>query len=127
MGKSGKSSSGRIFRYIKTDFVFEPYLNRLNRNLRIALTKVRLSSHSFNIERCRWEKIDRENRLCDLCGIVESEYHCLIECPIFVNEREGLLNARLMNYPGMDAFIRMFKSKNEKEIRNLGLLCLKVL
>ena len=59
--------------------------------------------------------------------VVESEYHCLIECPRFVNEREGLLNATLMNYPGRDAFIRMFKSKNEEEMIHLGLLCLKVL
>ena len=51
-----KTSSGRLFRYIKTDFVYEPYLDILDRNLRIALTKVRLSSHAFNIERERWGK-----------------------------------------------------------------------
>ena len=122
-----KTSSGRLFRYIKTDFVYEPYLDILDRNLRIALTKVRLSSHAFNIERGRWEKVDRENRLCDLCGIVEPEYHCLIECPRFVNEREGLLNATLIDCPGMNAFVRMFKSVKEDDMRNLGLLCFKVL
>ena len=122
-----KTSEGRLFRYIKTDFVYEPYLNRLDRHLRIALTKVRLSSHAFNIERGRWENIKRENRLCDVCGIIESEYHCLIECPRFVNEREGLLSIALRDYPGMDAFIRMFKTVNEDEMRNLGLLCLELL
>ena len=58
-----KSSSGRIYRYIKTEFRWEPYLDRLNRHVRIALTKIRLSSHAFFIERGRWEKIERENRL----------------------------------------------------------------
>ena len=102
-------------------------MNTLDRKVRIALTKVRLSSHAFYIERGRWEKIDRENRICDLCGIVESEYHCLIECPRFVNERDGLLSTTLVNYPSIDAFFRMFISKKEGEMRNLGLLCLKVL
>ena len=64
---------------------------------------------------------------CDLCGIVESEFHCLIECPRFVNEREGLLNAALRDHPGMNEFIRMFQSENEDQMRNLGLLCLRIM
>ena len=122
-----KSSSGRIYRYIKTEFRWEPYLDILNRHVRIALTKIRLSSHAFFIERGRWEKIERENRLCDLCGIVESEFHCLIECPRFVNEREGLLNVALRDHPGMNEFIRMFQSENEDHMRNLGLLCFRIM
>ena len=121
------TSSDRLFRYIKNGFTRESYLNRLNRPLRVALTKIRLSSHAFSIERGRWEKINRDNRLCDLCGVVEKEYHCLIVCPRFVNEREGLLNVALRDRPGMNEFINMFKSQNEDEMKKLGLLCLKIL
>ena len=51
----------------------------------------------------------------------------MIECPRFVNEREGLLNAALRDHPGMNEFIRMFQSENEDQMRNLGLLCLRIM
>ena len=122
-----KTSTGRLFRYIKTDFRCEAYLNKLDRPLRLALTRIRLSSHAFRIERGRWENIERENRICELCGVLECEYHCLIECPKFVNEREGLLSVEMRNRPGMREFIKMFKSENEYDMKNLGLLCLRIM
>ena len=51
----------------------------------------------FMIERRRWgrNKIERQQRKCEVCDSIEDEYHCLIECVRFTNERKGCLSAVL--------------------------------
>ena len=69
------------------------------------MTKFRLSSHALFVERGRWNKpklIPRNERLCEVCGVIEDEYHCLIDCPRYVNERRGRLTKALINRPCMN-------------------------
>ena len=61
-GEINGTSDGRIYKWIKNTFEIEKYLNILNKQQRVALTKIRLSSHLFNIERGRWNKTKREDR-----------------------------------------------------------------
>ena len=65
-----------------------------NRSLRVALSRIRLSSHLFMIERGRWGKnrLRLNERKCTLCGVLEDEFHCLFVCPRFNNEREWFMN-----------------------------------
>ena len=86
-----ESSGGRLFKHVKLEFGFEPYLNAVSHSLRIPISKIRLSSHTFFIERGRWMKIAKNERVCQICGVIEDEFHCLVECPRFNNERRGLL------------------------------------
>ena len=56
-GEIRDSSRCRLYREIKFTFEMEPYLqNNCNRELRQCLTKIRLSSHKFLVERGRWAK-----------------------------------------------------------------------
>ena len=124
-----ETSSGRLFQNIKTDFGYEKYLDTLNKSLRIPLTRFRLSSHTLYIERGRWNKprkIPMNERLCAVCGVIESEYHCLIACPRFVNERRGRLTDGLRERPCMNELVKFFKSKSDNDLRNLGILCMNV-
>ena len=124
-----QSSTGRLFRYIKGSFKFEKYLDSLHRSKRIALTRIRLSSHIFNIERGRWARggrQNRENRVCTLCQVIECEYHCLVQCPRYVNEREGRLPTRLRDRPCMYEFLRFLMDESEENQGILGSLCLAV-
>ena len=57
------TSSSRMFKHIKSTFKFENYLHISNQSFRKALTKVRLSSHSFFIERGRWAKIKLKSKI----------------------------------------------------------------
>ena len=84
------TSDFRLYKKIKQSFSFENYLHMENSLLRTAITKIRLSSHLFYIERGRWSKpkIEAVNRICDTCFVLEDEYHCIIECPKFTNERK---------------------------------------
>ena len=51
------TTDNRLFKQIKHVFGYESYLNINNKSVRIALSRVRLSSHLFMIERGRWGKI----------------------------------------------------------------------
>jgi hypothetical protein len=50
---------------------------------RIAMTKLRLSSHNLAVERGRWQRQPREERVCRLCnsGEVQDEQHIISRCP----------------------------------------------
>ena len=71
-------------------------------------------------------RVNRGNRLCTQCSVVECEYHCLVQCPRYVNEREGILPARLRERPCMYEFLRFLMDESEANVRNLACLCLAV-
>ena len=119
------TSDNRLYKHIKSEFVFESYLHINNRALRTALTKIRLSSHIFYIERGRWgpNTVDVNDRTCNICNQVEDEYHCLIICPKFNNERNGLLSNDLLVNPCFQTFVEYFTSSDIKTQKKLALLC----
>ena len=112
------TTSSRLYKHIKVHFQFENYLHTINKPLRIAITKIRLSSHSFLIERGRWskQKIEVKDRKCTLCDIVEDEYHCLVECSRFISERKNCLPETLLKKPSMYDFINLLQSEDKKKI-----------
>ena len=122
------TSDGRVFKHIKNTFGFESYLNLNNRSLRVSISKIRLSSNLFLVERGRWgaNRIDRRDRLCSVCRCVEDEFHCLLVCPRFNNERLGLLPDNIKNNRTIPNFVRFLSTKVLSEQRRLGLLCLKI-
>ena len=48
------TSNNRLYKYLKDELSFEKYLNIPNQFLRVSISKIRLSSHLFHIERGRW-------------------------------------------------------------------------
>ena len=106
----------------------ESYLAMYNKSFRVAITRIRLSSHVFMIERARWNVRVPElrERVCIYCNVVESEYHCLIECPRFTNERLGCLPFDILWNCNLDKFYD-FLNCTDLEIQNkLGLLCFRI-
>ena len=78
-----------------------------------------MSSHAFFIERGRWVKVRKEERVCQACGVIEDE---LIECPRFNNERRGLLPTILKEESNMYEFVKFFNSESRPtyDARKLG-------
>ena len=76
------SSSSRMTQYLSTNPRLTPpcfYNCDLPEHKRIALTRIRLSSHHLKIETGRWSRIPRDQRLCS-CGEVQTEEHVLCFC-----------------------------------------------
>ena len=80
---------------MKTEIHFEKYLFSINNHKhRIALSRLRLSSYCLQIEKGRHHKhpLPRSERLCPSCqNEVEDEFHFIIKCPLYGQERENLL------------------------------------
>ena len=75
----------------KCDFNTESYLEVISvPKYRIALSKLRSSSHNLEIERGRYVRPKRilDERVCMLCKVVDDEIHFVTSCCI--NERQRL-------------------------------------
>ena len=71
----------RTYRKFKTRYELEPYLYLVkNPKYRIAISKLRSSSHMLEIERGRHTRpvTPLENRLCPTCKVVECEIQFLL-------------------------------------------------
>ena len=66
-------------------------------------------------------------RKCTLCCVIEDEFHCLIECPRYMNGRRGCVPDRLKRRASMFEFVNFIKCQNVLEFKKLGLLCLNVI
>ena len=122
------TSTNRLLQSIKIEFIYEPYLDLLGKHLRIAVSKIRLSSHLFMIERGRWGKnsLKLEMRKCTTCNLLEDEFHCLAVCPRFINERSNYLPNILKNQPNIHEFVKFLKKDDAESIKKLAILCLRV-
>ena len=72
------NTSIETYALYKSQYVSEKYLDR------IAVSKLRASSHNLEIERWRYTrpKVNPENRLCPLCYVVDNEIHFVVRCRI---------------------------------------------
>ena len=88
------STKLEFFTSQKSIYSQERYLCAIKKiKYRQALSKLRLSNHSLNIEAERYKqpKIPRERRICFLCNLskVETETHFLFECPAYDTQRQA--------------------------------------
>ena len=58
------------------------YNSLVNDEMRMLVTRWRLSCHKLYIETGRYKtpKVEREQRVCKQCGVLEDEHHALFVC-----------------------------------------------
>ena len=125
-----ESTDNRLYKHIKEEFQYEMYLSFIGYSkFRIALTRIRLSSHCFMVERGRWKRprMDFEQRLCSHCKVIEDEYHCLVECIRYSDIRGKYLCRHLKKRPNVLKFIELLKCSENTDINKLSILCHKIL
>ena len=106
------------------NFQYQKYLNVLNIvKYRKSLSRLRLSSHRLEVEVGRWakpNKIPYENRKCQICNILEDEFHFLLECPLYSDLRKLYINKYYWRRPNMPKFIELLTSEHAKTLKNLS-------
>ena len=106
------------------DFNFQFYLDTITiQKYRIALTKLRVSSHRHEIEVGRWHKpqpLDVSDRKCILCNKLEDEYHFLLECPLYDNLRSTYIKPYFWKRINTFKFAQLLSSTNSTTIKNLS-------
>ena len=88
-------SKGKLSVYanIKNSFKLENYLLQFPIWYRRNFTKLRISAHSLAIETGRYSKpieTPPSKRLCFHCKEIETEFHFILNCPLYQAERKSL-------------------------------------
>ena len=90
--RNTESGKLRFFSKIYTNFELQKYLTfSIDKNLRLLLSKLRLSAHSLAIETGRYNRplIPAYERYCKFCvNEVENEKHFLLDCSLYNTIRE---------------------------------------
>ena len=123
------TSDHRLYKTIYTTFGLQKYLCNINiTEHRIALTKIRLGSHNFLVERGRWcvPKLDFIQRKCTKCNIIEDEFHCIFECPLYSDQRKNL-PINLYKKPSMFKFTSLLRNNNTQDLKKMSITCFKIL
>ena len=84
----------RTFALFKNKFVKEQYFDVIkNFDVRKCFTSFRISSHTLEIERGRYRKVDVTYRKCKICksDCVEDEFHFIFECQRYNCERKSFM------------------------------------
>ena len=78
------TENSKIFLYskIKTNFDIDEFISRTNFENRKNICKMRISDHFLEIERGRYKRLKRENRICQYCNVneIEDEVHFFFRC-----------------------------------------------
>ena len=92
--KIDQTSKLYIYKNIKNENCKKFYLlNCKSFKNRQQITKLRISDHNLLIEKGRQLKIQRENRLCPTCGLLEDEIHFFLKCDKNKNIRSIFMNS----------------------------------
>ena len=119
------NNSGRLSSYclFKHDFTAEKYLFCINENkYRVALSKLRLSSHDLAIKTGHYTNIERQYRKCLQCnmGVVESEYHFTLVRPKYRDLRSNFLKPYFCRWPNTNKFTPLMSSNSVRTINQVA-------
>ena len=115
------NNSSRLEAYarFKHNFETEKYLNCISENkYKLALTRLRTSSHNLSIETGRYDDSDRETRICKSCNmnVVEDEYHFTLVCPHYRMLRQKFLKDYYCHWPTMQKFESLLSSSSKRQL-----------
>ena len=104
-------------------FILSEHLIKINNyKHRNILTKLRLGILHLEIEKGRWHKIPRNNRICKMCNLncIENEYHFTLVCPFYSNIRYNLLPQLYCINPCYFKFYHILSTTNIQLLENFA-------
>ena len=134
---SSASGSGRnklrTYTLYKSEYNTEHYCKMiLPLKHRYALAKFRCGVAPLRLETGRYENIPESERLCPYCrDFVEDEFHVMLNCSLYENERRSLLlkaneiNSEFYNFNDCDKIKFLFS--NKRMIRFTAKTCFNIL
>ena len=112
------------YRSFKQYHGIEQYLDFLPGKLRIALARLRLSSHNLRIETGRYSqnRTERAFRYCTICNSrdIEDEYHFIIVCSEYEHIRKKYIKHYYYRHPSMIKFVELMSSSNHNTIYKIS-------
>ena len=117
------SSKLVLYKQFKLSFCYEHYLDIVTvRKFGNALATFRSGSLGIEIERGRYLRIPRPERICKPCPKreIEDEYHFLFSCSAYHDIRQTFLPAKFYGVPNKHIFFILMASKCEQYIKSLA-------
>ena len=115
-----KISKLRYYNMYKTVFEMEPYLqSKMSQKHKKVLAKFRMANHVLEIKRGRHNNVPIEDRLCQICGIlnkriaVECDYYALFECNVYQERREKFSNNCPLLESSLHHFVNVMKCQTK--------------
>ena len=115
-----ESSSCLNYRLLKDTFKFESYLTKLPFNMRKTLILFRTRNHRLPVEIGRWHNIDINDRKCTCCNTVGDEFHYLLCCDLFSQDRAHYIKAYFSTNPNIIKFKQLMNTSNISELKKLS-------
>ena len=122
IGDDSKHQILKTYKMFKSEFKCEPYLELVkDPKYRIAVSKLRASSHMLEIERGRHTRpiTPVENRRCPKCNVIKNEIHIVLVCTINQKERLELfdkirsINSYFIDLLTENEFVYLMHTENE--------------
>ncbi len=100
----------------------EYYLSHLNDNITYNLLKFRTANHKLPVETGRYTNTPYEERKCIFCPHqIGDEFHYIMECQHFVQERRKYIKPYYFNRPNMYKYKQLMTNKNINVLNKLSL------
>ena len=119
----------RTYIKVKSSFEKEPYLHLIKeQRYRVALSRLRTSSHTLEIERGRHNRPKKpiEARLCSMCNLVEDEQHFVCACLVnreiraYMYHKISGIYSNFIHLNDEDKFIFLMTNTDRRNLNCLG-------
>jgi hypothetical protein len=115
------SSKCSLYKEFKSELKLEKYLISLDINMKINLTKYRLSNHKLPVEIGRHNNIIRSEIICEYCkDDIGDEYHYMFVCPKFEQERLKLVPKNCIKRRSVKVFCDLMSTKSINTLKKLA-------
>ena len=121
--QNGQCCTYKLLQYEEN--VLPAYLKKLDKKNRQPITRIKCLNNKLPIITGRQQNIPKHDRLCTLCTrqTLGDEYHYILECPYFHENRTRLLDRHYYNRPSMDKLKQLLNSHDPGILTNLSKLC----
>lgn len=116
------SSKGKNYSCYKNNINRETYISILNGSFLLAMFKFRTANHKLPVEVGRWTNTDLSERKCLLCqsNQIGDEFHYLLECSFFLNERKQFVEPYYFRRPNILKYSQLLNITNESKLVRLS-------
>ena len=116
------SNKARMYFSFKDNIKLENYLVDYSSRIKTTLCKFRTANHRLPVEVGRWQRIEYDQRICNLCNSnnIGDEYHFLLECESLQAIRSKYIPQYYWKYPNNYKFLSIIKTSSRKLLSSLG-------
>ena len=116
------SSKGKNYSIYKNHTNRENYINTLSGPSLLIMFKFRTANHKLPVEVGRWANVELSDRKCLLCqnNQIGDEFHYLLECPFFLNERKQYIDPYYFRRPNILKYSQLLNITNESKLIRLS-------